>query len=277
MILILQFIIFGLPFRLVNIVFSDRAVSNSLPIPSVLINSSYRNTGTRECFDVTNRTHEHLYTIADYQHTHSNILSALRTGPHQFNDLSSPGASVLHAIRTCWHTLTHPHTKPARVRVLHTTHTHTRPHSFAGIRAIRSINPNKHWHTLEFRSPFFLFCFLAFAAFCFRLFTCLNPRPVPSHASNMPEISQDAFEVANPGAPSVTPQELRARANSGSGARPALGALTSISSPALLQPIASAASVAAAVPAPRVAAVVPKMHTAGHEYLYGYKRESSHR
>lgn len=30
----------------------------------------------------------------------------------------------------------------------------------------------------------------------------------------MPEISQDAFEVLNPGTPPITPEELRNRANS---------------------------------------------------------------
>lgn len=83
----------------------------------------------------------------------------------------------------------------------------------------------------------------------------------------MPEISQDAFEVANPGVPTVTAQELRVRANSGSGVRPQLAALTSASSPALLQPTTPTTPAGAG----------QKIQTAGHEYLYGYKRESSHR
>lgn len=68
----------------------------------------------------------------------------------------------------------------------------------------------------------------------------------------MPEISQDAFEVAHPGAPTVTSQELRARANSSSGLRPIV------------------------VERAAVAAVAPQL-LSGSEYLYGYKRESSHR
>lgn len=40
------------------------------------------------------------------------------------------------------------------------------------------------------------------------------------HARKMPEISQDAFELLNPGAAPVPAHVLRARANSSSGGRP---------------------------------------------------------
>lgn len=85
----------------------------------------------------------------------------------------------------------------------------------------------------------------------------------------MPEISQDAFEVLNPGAPNVTPQELRARANS-SGSRAAA--------------VRFKETVAGTLP-PRTRtktiseAELDSFHQTqlSAEHLHGYKRESAHR
>lgn len=73
----------------------------------------------------------------------------------------------------------------------------------------------------------------------------------------MPEISQDAFEVLNPGTPPVTPEVLRNRANS-SGSK------------SLMPPTDRRKKISDAE-------LDSFHHIDMADMLYGYKRESSHR
>lgn len=77
----------------------------------------------------------------------------------------------------------------------------------------------------------------------------------------MPELSQDVFELANPGTPPATPEELRLRANSNS----------SSSGNFLMPPPENRKKKVSD------AELDSFWHIDYAESLYGHKRESSHR
>lgn len=89
----------------------------------------------------------------------------------------------------------------------------------------------------------------------------------------MPEISQDAFEVLNPGLPRVTPQELRARANSsGSRNTTMVNFKDTVKTATGSTPTRTRTKTISE-------AELDSFHQiqASAEHLYGYKRESAHR
>lgn len=87
----------------------------------------------------------------------------------------------------------------------------------------------------------------------------------------MPEISQDAFELLNPGAGPVPAHVLRARANSASGCRPTIDVLVPPSEK-LDSPIRQRTVTISELEIEHMQQCQTSV-----DNLFGYKRESAHR